>query len=72
MAKPSQKNTAPDTSCPAPSELKIANLYGTWVLEISSADGTQILLRGRVELEKIRNMQARSAAGYICKTAKYL
>ena len=39
-------------SCPAPAELKIASLYGAWVLEISSADGTQILQRGRVELEK--------------------
>jgi hypothetical protein len=46
------QNTAPDATCPAPAELKIASLYGTWVLEISSADGTQILLRGRVELEK--------------------
>jgi hypothetical protein len=46
------QNTAPNTSCPAPSELKIASLYGTWVLEISSADGTQVLQRGRVELEK--------------------
>jgi hypothetical protein len=46
------QNTAPSASCPAPSELKIANLYGTWVVEISSADGVQILQRGRVELEK--------------------
>jgi hypothetical protein len=46
------QNTAPSPSCPAPAELKIASLYGTWVLEISSADGAQILLRGRVELEK--------------------
>ena len=59
-----QKNTAPDTSCPAPSELKIANLYGTWVLEISSADGTQILLRGRVELEK-NPEYAGSVSGWI-------
>jgi hypothetical protein len=46
------KNTTPLANCPAPNELKIASLYGTWVLEISSADGTQILQRGRVELEK--------------------
>jgi hypothetical protein len=46
------QSTVPTTSCPAPSELKIASLYGTWVLEISSADGAQVLLRGRVELEK--------------------
>ncbi len=46
------QHTAPSTSCPSPSELKIASLYGTWVLEISSADGTQMLQRGRVELEK--------------------
>ncbi len=44
--------TAPSAICPAPSELKIASLYGTWILEISSADGTQVLQRGRVELEK--------------------
>jgi hypothetical protein len=46
------QGTVPTKSCPAPSELKIASLYGTWVLEISSADGAQLLLRGRVELEK--------------------
>jgi hypothetical protein len=46
------QNTAPSTTCPSPSELKIASLYGTWVLEISSADGAQILQRGRLELEK--------------------
>lgn len=46
------KDAMPSRSCPAPSELKIASLYGTWVLEISSADGAQILQRGRVELEK--------------------
>jgi hypothetical protein len=46
------QNTSPDTRCPAPSELKISSLYGTWVLEISSEDGTRILQRGRVELEK--------------------
>jgi hypothetical protein len=40
------------TACPAPGELKIASLYGSWVLEISSADGAQVLQRGRVELEK--------------------
>lgn len=45
-------NTPLTPSCPAPAELKIASLYGTWILEISSVDGAQILQRGRVELEK--------------------
>ncbi len=45
-------NTSPTAFCPTPSELTVASLYGIWVLEISSADGTQILQRGRVELAK--------------------